>query len=242
MKKLVLSVAAALALGVAGVNAQVTATFKVDMTDFINGGGTINQVVSIAGNFADRGGDIASWSPPAGAMTEGADNMWSRTIAFSGANVSTDSLMWKYIKGADWGDGDEGGSWDDNDPATALCTKKSDFHNRKLLLPQDGSLEISSKWAKCHTVTTGISTKLTGLMVTLGPNPATSELNIRFGGSAGAVITLMGVDGRVVKTITTTQTGDFTHTVNVSDLNAGMYYVTVVDGNKGYKAPVVIVK
>ncbi|HRH33685.1 MAG TPA: T9SS type A sorting domain-containing protein [Catalimonadaceae bacterium] len=240
MKKLVLSIAALLC-GAAGVNAQVTATFKVDMTDFINGGGTINQVVSLAGNFTDRGcAEIPNWTPASGAMTDEGNNVWSRTLTFDG--TATDSLNWKYVKGADWGDGDEGASWDDTDPATITCSKPGSNHDRKLLLPSSGNIVVSSLWAKCATITTSISEVLTGLQVSVGPNPTSSTLNIRFGGSANSLIKVLSLDGRIVKTVTTSQAGDFTHAVDVSDVPAGMYYVTVVDGKKGFKTPVVIVK
>lgn len=242
MKKLVLSVAALLCLGMANVNAQVTATFGVDITDFINGGGTINQVVSIAGSFTSRGGDLADWTPSAGAMTDAGDNVWLKSISFTGSAISTDSLYWKYVKGSDWSDGDEGGSWDDNDPQTANCTKKSDNHNRKLMLPSDGTLIIASAWAKCAAVVTDVKTTLKGLQVAVGPNPTSSTLNIRFGGSAGSVIKMTAVDGRVAKSIVTQQEGDFTHSVDVSNLNAGIYYVTVVDGSRVYRTAVSIVK
>ena len=241
MKKLVLSIAALLGLTVAGANAQVTATFRVDITDFINGGGTINQVVSMAGNFTDRGStDLPNWTPSAGAMTDAGDNVWIKTISFDG--TATDSLMWKYVKGSDWSDGDEGSAWNDADPATAVCTKVSENHNRKWMIPASGDFLVASAWATCHSIATGVEPEMKGLQVFMGPNPTASTLNIRFGGSANSVINISSLEGRVVKTIKVAQAGQTDNLVNVADLTAGMYYVTVVDGNQGFQAPLVIVK
>ena len=53
---------------------------------------------------------------------------------------------------------------------------------------------------------------------------------------------MSSVDGRIVKTVKVSTSGDSQNTIDVSDLNAGVYYVTVVDGKKGFQAPVVIVK
>lgn len=240
MKKLVLSAMVLLGISAAS-NAQVNASFAVDITAFLNGGGTINTVVSMAGNFADRGStDLPNWTPSAGAMMDMGNNIWMKSISFDG--TATDSLMWKYVKGSDWGDGDEGSAWDDTDPATAICAKKSDNHNRKWLLPTSGDFVIASEWAECHTILSGVKDKMTGLQVFMGPNPATSAVTIRFGGSANSVIKITALDGKVAKTITVSESGETEHRVDISDLHAGMYYVTVVDGNKGYKAPLVVVK
>jgi hypothetical protein len=76
----------------------------------------------------------------------------------------------------------------------------------------------------------------------MGPNPSSGSLNVRFAGSANSEIKMTDVNGRMVKSFRTASEGDNTTTLDVSDLNGGIYYVTVIDGNKGFQAPVVIVK
>jgi hypothetical protein len=235
MKKIVLSIFALLSLPFISAKAQVNVTFQVNITDFLAGGGVINNIVSIAGNFTDRGGNITNWSPDQGAMTDLGNNLWSRDVVFDG--TATDSLYWKYVSGAAWGDGDEGNEWAPADPG---CTKTTDNNNRKMIVPTSGDFIVSSDWAKCHSVTTSIlERKFRGLLVTLSPNPASSNLNINFNGTTNAVVNLTDALGRVVKSFTGQE---ITENVNVSDLPAGIYYVTVIDGDKGFKAPVVITK
>jgi hypothetical protein len=233
MKKLVLS-AALIQLAAFGSFAQLTATFKVDITPLLSGGGTINNIVSIAGNFTDRGGNLANWSPDQGAMTDLGSNIWSRTVNFDG--TATDSLQWKYVQGASWGDGDEGNEWVNPDPS---CVRTSDNNNRKLLLPTSGDITIESQWAQCQQVVSSVNIQYKGLFVNVAPNPATEFLTIRFIGSGNSEIKLTDLTGRVVKSFSGLEV---TEKVDVKDLKAGMYYVTVVDGNRGYQAPVVINK
>jgi hypothetical protein len=242
MKKSVLTAFAMLGFSFFGAMAQSSVTFKVNADDFINNGGVmVNGVVSIAGAFSDRGGDLSNWAPPAGAMTDLGNNVFSKTVSFSGATVATDSLEWKYVQGADWADGDEGNDW--ADPAPLTCTKGG-FKNRKVLLPTTGSWEYSSAWAQCGILTelTSNLKLLSGLLVQMGPNPSSGSLNVRFAGSANSEIKMTDVNGRMVKSFRTASEGDNTTTLDVSDLNGGIYYVTVIDGNKGFQAPVVIVK
>jgi hypothetical protein len=247
MKKLVLSAFAILSLAFGGAQAQSTVTFEVDADDFINAGGVmVGGVVSIAGAFSDRGGDLSNWSPGAGAMEDLGDNVFSKDVVFTGPNVATDSLEFKYVQGSDWPNGDEGNDWAGvNTPGDGprTCTKGG-FNNRKLLLPTTGEWIYSSKWAECGILESTVSTLklVSGLVVEMGPNPTTGSLNIRFAGSANSEIKVTDVNGRIVKSFKTTVSGDNTTTVDVSDLKGGVYYVTVIDGNKGFQAPVVIVK
>lgn len=234
MKKIVLSIVSLLTFAVMGAQAQTNVTFKVDITDFLAGGGTFNSLISIAGNFSTVTGDIPNWDPGQGAMTDMGNNMWSRTVAFSAPG--TDSLQWKYVQGAAWGDGDEGNEWVNPDPS---CVRTGDNNNRKMIVPTSGDFIVTSKWAECQQVLSSVKVEYRGLFVTMSPNPASSTLSIRFVGTTNAEVKMTDVNGRVVKTF---KGQDVTENINVSDLNAGVYYVTVVDGDKGFRAPVVITK
>ena len=243
MKKLVLLAFAACAF--AGANAQTTIEFQVDADAFVTDGGILkNGIASIAGNFTTRRGDLPDWTPSAGAMTDLGNNLFSKTVVFTAPSL-TDSLNWKYVQGSEWPDGDEGDDWT-GVPNTAgagprTCTSP-DNNNRKIILPASGSWLIESAWGECATLTTSNLQLLRGLAVNMGPNPTSSTLNVRFAGSANSIIKMSSVDGRIVKTIRTAKAGDTQNAVDVSDLRGGIYYVTVVDGNKGFQAPVVIVK
>jgi hypothetical protein len=233
MKKLVLS-AALVAMAAFGANAQINATFNVDITPLLSGGGSINNIVSIAGNFTSRGGNLPDWTPGQGPMTDLGNNIWTRDVTFDG--TATDSLQWKYVQGSDWPDGDEGNEWVNPDPS---CVRTSDNNNRKILLPTTGDIIISSQWAQCQQVLSSVQVTYRGLFVDMMPNPASTNLSIRFVGTSNAEVKLTDLTGRVVKSFTGS---DVTENIDVTSLNAGLYYVTVVDGNKGYQAPVVITK
>jgi hypothetical protein len=116
---------------------QTTVIFRVDAADFIAGGGVMaGGVVSIAGNFADRGGNKPNWVPPAGSMTALANNVYTITITFTGPTVTVDSLNWKYVQGTSWANGDEGNDWTNNAPD---CKKPNNNYDRKLKLPAAGT-------------------------------------------------------------------------------------------------------
>lgn len=233
MKKLVLSTAF-MAMAVFGAKAQLNATFKVDISPLLSGGGSINNVVSIAGNFTSRGGNLPDWTPLQGAMTDLGANIWSKTVTFDG--TATDSLQWKYVQGSDWPDGDEGNEWVNPDPS---CVRTADNNNRKILLPTSGDIIIESQWAQCQQVVSSVNVQYKGLFVNVAPNPATEFLTIRFIGTGNSEVKLTDLTGRVVKSYSGQ---DVTERVDVSNLKTGMYYVTVVDGKRGYQAPVVITK
>lgn len=219
------------------LHAQVTVKFTVDITNYLNGGGTISPAgVHIAGNFTSRGGDLPDWTPAAGQMTDEGDNQWTRTVNFNG--TATDSLMWKYVKGNDWSAGDEGADW--GAFLNAACVVVTDFNNRKVLLPSSGYVEIFSEWARCQTVANKV--KIEGIRVTMGPNPASSALNLTFWGNANAQVKVVGLNGKTVYNYTVKEAGETNHTIDVSSFVNGLYYVTVVDGNKFYKAPFIVSK
>ena len=163
--------------------------FRVDANDFVNLGGIlVNGQVSIAGFFNTRGGDLPDWTPSVGAMANIGNNVFSKAVTFSGPNVSSDSLEWKYVQGTDWADGDEGNDW--FPPIPVNCVKRGSFNNRKFLLPPSGTLIISSKWAECPTIT---STPFINTSTILGitSNSATGGGSISTDG--GFAITARGV-------------------------------------------------
>jgi uncharacterized protein (TIGR02145 family) len=151
------------------VGNSVTINFIVDANDFINSGGVmVNGVVSIAGSFTSRGGGLPDWTPTAGAMTVLESNVFSKTIVFTGASITTDSLEWKYVQGTDWPDGDEGNDWTGVGAigeGPKECTKQGLTNNRKLLLPVSGVYTVYSKWGECHNILLNNQATLTTSMV-----------------------------------------------------------------------------
>jgi|GEM_PF-1146980 len=237
MKKFLLSAVALIALSFGTANAQLSVTFKVDVTAFLAGGGTLTgDVVSIAGNFTTKGGNLADWTPAAGAMTDMGSNMWSRTVEFNGTG---DTLNWKYVAGSEWSHGDEGAAWDPAD--AAACAVPTDYNNRKLGLPSSGAFEYISEWAKCPSAV-ATKVKVQGIKVAMGPNPTNNSLNVSFWGSANAKINIVSMDGRTVNSYNVAEAGQSTNVIDVTSYANGLYYVTVVDSDKFFKSSFVVNK
>ncbi len=217
MKKLLLVCAIALCSSFS--NAQTTVTFIVDINDFLANGGTINNVVSIAGNFTTQTGDLPDWTPADGAMTNMGNNIWSKTVIFSAPN-GVDSLNFKYVQGADWPDGDEGNEWLNADDAS--CKRPADNNNRKFLVPASGAHTYFSKWAECPL--TAIRGQVAELKATdVFPNPATNSLTVRAGVEPITGVRIIAADGKEVlnRAFSSVEAA----TMDLSSLSAGIYRV-----------------
>jgi len=219
------------------VSAQTTVTFRIDANDFITSGGVmVNNVVSIAGNFSSRGGTLPDWTPQAGAMTSQGNNIWTKTIVFSGGLVAMDSLFWKYVQGSSWTDGDEGNDWFDSSPD---CKKPGENYNRKWLIPTSGTWLVSSKWGLCPTIeavgppelTTAAltsitqTTALTGGTITSGGGSTVSARGVCWSTSPNPTIAL------TTKTSNGTGTGTFASPITGLTLNT-TYYVRAYATNE----------
>ncbi|MGA1364730.1 MAG: hypothetical protein ACO31C_07290, partial [Schleiferiaceae bacterium] len=87
MKK-TLTLAAALVASAAF--AQVSVTYKVDITDYLGAGNTLGaNGMRVGGNFADQGATtggnaMVNWSPSDAnsAMTDEGNNIWSITVDY----------------------------------------------------------------------------------------------------------------------------------------------------------------
>lgn len=240
MKKQVLSAFAFVCLAFAGANAQTVVQFRVDADEFINNGGVMaNGIVSIAGAFTDRGGDLANWSPEAGAMNDLGNNVFAKTITFTGAAVTSDSLFWKYVQGSSWADGDEGNDWPE--PQDLTCTKGG-FRDRKVMLPASGSWVYNSLWAACGALTpdTKLEQKLSGVQASVFPNPSSNELNVKFFSNGASVINLIDVNGRTVSSLKVAKAGIFEGKMNVAHLPKGLYKLSVIEEGRNYTSSVVL--
>jgi hypothetical protein len=214
-----------------------TVIFRVDIADFLAGGGTINNLVSIAGNFADRGGNLPNWTPADGPMNEISPNLWQRVVSFDG--TASDSLQWKYVQGASWNDGDEGNDW--APPLDASCIRVNDNNNRKLLLPPVGQWLHFSQWARCGTFapSTFISVQGEKLAFSIFPNPAQDHLNVVLPQAKSPVFKVLSVTGQQVPVaIQERSTGHYVFQTNL--LKPGRYVLLIMDGDKFEKTTFVV--
>ncbi len=81
-------------------------TFRVDMTDFLNGGGTIQAAgMHVAGSFQDDAGlgdGMTEWEPSLSSMTEMANNVWEYTLS-----IPNGMYEYKFVLDNTWDNGSE---------------------------------------------------------------------------------------------------------------------------------------
>jgi hypothetical protein len=88
------------------LSAQVTVTYKVDVTDYILTTPVSPNGIRIGGNFTTVGATapaIPDWSPaaPEAAMTDEGNNVWSISVTYPSTAIGTEQLF-KFVNG-DWG-------------------------------------------------------------------------------------------------------------------------------------------
>ncbi len=122
MKKLLFQLIAIMLVST-GLMAQVTVTYKVDITDYLAAGNTLGAGgIRIGGNFSDQGATnaagtaIPNWTPsnPLCALSDQGNNIWAITITYPASSVGATQL-YKFVNN-DWGT-NEG-----TDPANTLVS------------------------------------------------------------------------------------------------------------------------
>jgi hypothetical protein len=102
------------------------------------------------------------------------------------------------------------------------------------------SSSISGAWSASTEFTVGTSSKQPSLVIASNeinvfPNPTSGELNIELTMEQEAIITLkiMDISGRIVKQVqSNTFIGENTVNVNLTELNAGLYIIQVINNNQ----------
>lgn len=89
----------------------------------------------------------------------------------------------------------------------------------------------------CITVSNEVGINETTNTLTVSPNPASTEINVE--NAAGAQIFVYNIAGQEVMSV---EKAEANETLNVSNLNAGLYIVRVVNGNEVSTAKVSIVR
>ncbi len=108
MKRFYFFLSLFLSVGLVATAQDHTITFEVDMTDFINDGGTIDASgMHVAGNFQDEAGLSGEWTPSESPMADQGNNIWSVTYT-----LPAGTYEYKYVLGNDWSFGSENISGD----------------------------------------------------------------------------------------------------------------------------------
>jgi hypothetical protein len=202
MKKLVLSVVALLTFAAASLQAQVTVTYKVDITAYLAGGAALGtNGIRVGGNFADRNGSVTAgnmvnWSPSDAnsALTDMGNNIWAIAITYPSSEVGN-TQSYKFVNN-DWGT-NEG-----TDPANTIASGGCGVDdgagniNRTLVIPATNTV-LCFVWDAC-TACGAASVK--GAIVNklaLYPNPASSSFRLDLSGNGAASASITDLTGKV---------------------------------------------
>ncbi|MDP4602243.1 MAG: T9SS type A sorting domain-containing protein [Schleiferiaceae bacterium] len=214
MKK-TLTLAAALVASAAF--AQVSVTFKVDITDYLASGATLGAGgMRVGGNFGDWGGTfggnaMSSWSPSDAnsAMTDEGSNVWSITVQFPSASVGS-TLLYKFVD-TDWtpsGGTPRNEGFAGSTIATDNCgvDDGSGNINRTLVVPTANAALLFCYDAcfQCDGSSPNLSTRELSLNdLTVSPNPAADFTKVAFSTrKAGDVsVRVLNLLGQEVKTL-----------------------------------------
>jgi hypothetical protein len=207
---------------------QVTVTYRVDVTDYLAAGNTMNSNgIRIGGNFTDLGSTVANWTPSGAdcAMTDLGSNIWTIDVTYP-ADSAGSTQLFKFVNG-DWGT-NEG-----SDPANTIVSGGCGVAdpggnvNRTLVIPATNST-VCFLWDNCTACATASISENEIVNVVVSPNPTSESTNFTFGSSVEASITLFDLAGKVVAT--KVETGNVIN-FNTAALNAGIYMYQVKVGS-----------
>lgn len=221
--------------------AQVNVTYRVDITNYLAGGATLNAAgIRVGGNFTDNGGTVvagpvANWSPSDAnsAMTNTSGNMWEIVVTYPAASIGL-TQQYKFVNG-DWGT-NEG-----TDPANTIATggcgvdDGSGNINRTLVIPQaDVTLEYC--WDACVACLNSLDENQAIQALLVSPNPTKDIVNFSFdvNGTQDVQVIVYDLTGKVVATQSATNLSGQGNVIemNIADLNAGSYIYSVNAGEK----------
>ena len=198
---------------IAPVVVDPTVTFSVDMSEYT---GTIGTAVNLSGEFNGWCGDCAPMTDMGGGVYELAVQMPAGTYQYK---FTVDN-------------------WTDQEALTSgdacVDTISDGFDNRIYTVTVDETLPVVC-WNSCDACALGLNEMGNAELFQVVPNPANDQVVVNFEGNAQD-LTILDLSGRVVKTINAYTSGA---SIDVSDLDSGMFIVTI---NKGAKYSTVLLK
>lgn len=234
MKKIyILSLALMMAVA---VSAQVSVTFKVDVTNYAAAEEIKAEGMRIGGNFTTVGGTLADetavpdWSPSnaACAMTDEGDGMWSITIVYPETAIGTEQLF-KFVNG-DWGTNEGGGT---SAIASGGCGVDDGGGNinRTFEIPSN-NVTLSYCYDSCKTCSgadpiLSVASPVNVTNMTVYPNPTTNNATFSYtlNKSERVTISIYNLLGEEVSTVFSGNLNAGTYSVetSIANLESGIY-------------------
>lgn len=216
--------------------AQVTVTYQVDVTGYIDAGNVISpNGIRIGGNFGDNaatnatGTAIASWTPSDATceMAPLGNNIWSIDITYPSANIGG-TQSYKFVNG-DWGSNE--GTDAANTIVSGGCGELDGGGNtnRTLIIPQSNTI-VCFQWDACTGCAASLNEEVIS-KVSVSPNPVneSAEFTFAINGEKNVTISIFNLAGQVVSTEVVSNTGSAV--INTEALNAGSYIYQVKAGD-----------
>ncbi len=228
--------------------AQVSVTYRVDITDYLAGGTALSpNGMRIGGNFADvvNSSNVVNWTPSDAnsAMTQrGTTNVWSITVVYPASSIGTNQKF-KFVNG-DWGT-NEGSA----DLVTDGCASQDGGDvNRNLVIPTaDVTYEFCfDKCTKCDgsnpLITSGLA-NITSEKSAIGnaPNPFSDKTVFTYsvaGSAKNVTLSIIDITGRLISTLVNEVKAPGVYNVEYNGdsqtgalLGNGIYFYSLNSGN-----------
>jgi hypothetical protein len=192
-------------------------TFRVNMNDYVTGGGSTAAGVFLNGTF---NGWCGTCTPMADANMDG---VWEVTAPIAAGNIE-----YKFTV--------DGWNVSEQFVGGETCTiTNGGFTNRAGTVTTDSTLAVVC-WQSCLDCPAGID-ELNENGIVIAPNPATTALNVS-AKSEIQTVAILDLNGRLVQSLTV---NGVAASINVSGMNHGLYLVSVTT-NKGVYTKRVIVE
>ncbi len=223
---------------------QVAVTYRVDVSDYIQGGTTIDATgIRVAGNFSTNigtvgGAPMAEWSPTATAcgMTDMGNNIWTITVNYP-ANSVGQLQKFKFFNG-NWGANE--GTAATNTILSANCGITDGTYGTVRVLEIPGTnTTITFCWDNCTAVCGANLTEKSLTNVLVYPNPTSDLIYVSFDNmnASAATFSLVDLTGKVI--MTNAITAGVTNEINAALLNAGSYIYTLTAGSSAIKGKII---
>lgn len=224
------------------LSAQVSITYRVDVTDYLAGGETVDPTgIRIAGNFGTNmattaGATMIDWSPTdaGGAMTDLGGNIWEITIDFPS---SGDTVYYKFVNG-DWGA--------DESVSDTVCGGGGGFGTDRIFAIPASNTGLTFCWASCTQCDGSpaniIESNITNLSVSPNPSENYTIFNFNVKNSNETTISIYDITGKLVDNVINrvTTSGSQSVEYNTSLLTKGIYIYKINSKNEDITGKLIV--
>lgn len=224
------------------ISAQVSITHRVDITNYLAGGATLDPTgIRIAGNFGAKGATtggtaLLDWNPTdaAGAMNDLGNNVWEITIDYPS---SGDTVEYKFVNG-DWGA--------DEQMTDTACGGLGGFGSNRFIIVDASSTGYTYCWNSCTQCDSSaaniIESNITN--VSVSPNPSENYTNFNFNvkNSNETTISIYDITGKLVDNVINrvTTSGSQSVEYNTSSLTKGIYIYNINSKNEDITGKLIV--